>query len=311
MVELLESVHWSIAIRDVPRTQVRVGAAGEVDDAGGMPTALFRMNAYDQLRTASIGKLFLLAELMRQVRFGDIALDDVIDRDDERPDDPMEDSGLLYMLAQRTWQVKDLAVLVGAFSDNYATNLLVERVGLANVQRCAREVLGYRTSNLLDKVRWERPKFSDLPNDMSCGCAEELCDYMARLSDGSLIDAQASAGIERWLGADADTSMVAGAFDLDPLAHWPDDAGFRLRHKTGTESDVRGDVGFVTDETTSRTVAYAVLANWDKERYGDVRDEVLSRMRTLGTLIREYLQTGDVTIFDRSAAGLVDGRNRG
>ena len=149
--ELDSRIHWSIEIRNV-------------GDADGSAVPLLSLNANDSLKTASIGKLFLLGETMRQCEAGRISLLDVIDRDKEQPDNFMEDSGLLYILAQRTLSVADLGVLIGAFSDNYATNLLVEHVGLDAVQRFARENLGYSESNLLDKVRWERS--DDMPDDM-------------------------------------------------------------------------------------------------------------------------------------------------
>ncbi|MCH4209353.1 serine hydrolase [Bifidobacterium sp.] len=289
--EMHPDVHWSIMIRDVSKVRLENENEGGGRASGPTPSpssTLFALNPADCLKTASIGKLFLLAEVMRQAEVGTISLVDVIDRDYERPDDPMEDSGLLYMLNARTWTVADLAVLIGAFSDNYATNLLVEHAGLGNVQRCTREILGYRTSNLLDKVRWERPPGPQSPDDMSRGCADELCDYMSRLAHGTLISAEASQQIIRWLAADADTSMASGAFNVDPLAHWPSDAGFRLCHKTGTESDVRCDVGLVRAESTGTSVTWAILANWDKARHGDLRDEVLAGMRGLGAKIRRY-----------------------
>lgn len=270
MVELDSRVHWSVMVRGTG-----VGAP-----------VLFSLNPDDVQKTASVGKLFLLAEVMRQNAAGIIDLDDLIDRDCERDDDYMEDSGLLYLLRQRTLRVADLCTLVGAFSDNYATNLLVEHVGLANVQRCARETLGYTHSNLLDKVRWESRTPPGLPDDMSCGTARELCDYMDRLQRGVLIGRDASQQIGRWLAADADTSMTSGAFNVDPLAHWPDDAGFALMHKTGTESDVRCDVGVVTSRTTGTSICWAILANWNKHRYGDLRDAVLRDMRMVGEQIR-------------------------
>ncbi|MCI1832298.1 MAG: class A beta-lactamase-related serine hydrolase [Bifidobacterium sp.] len=291
MVTLDSRVHWSIDV-------VRVGGAGA--DPAPRVDALAELNAHDSLRTASIGKLFLLAELMRQVEAGMIGLNDVVSRDDERPDDFMEDSGILYMLDQRTFTVADLAVMVGACSDNYATNLLVERVGLSHVQRCARETLGYTRSTLLDKVRMTRRTGPDLPDDMSRGSADELCDYMVRLSRGTMISRGASSRIERWLGADFDTSMASGAFCVDPLAHWPYDGDFLVRHKTGTESDVRCDVGMVTARSTGITVAYAILANWDKSAYGDLREPVLDDMRRLGMAIRRYVCTRDRS--DLSAA---------
>lgn len=265
-------VRWSVSVRFVDSSpQTRVLCEHDPDVS---------------LQTASIGKLFLLAEIARRSVAGDLALDEVVSRDDESPEDSMEDSGLLYLLRQRSLCIGDLCVLVGAFSDNYATNLLVGRVGLDAVRRCSRDLLGYRTSALLDKVRWTRD--ASMPDDMSRGCAAELCDYMARMHAGRLIGPRESALVERWLGADADTSMVSGAFGVDPLAHWPDDAGFALRHKTGTESDVRCDVGVVSSRSTGRTVAYAVLANWDRG-IGDLRDVVLADMRRIGDAIRATL----------------------
>jgi beta-lactamase class A len=150
------------------------------------------------------------------------------------------------------------------------------------------EVLGFRSSGLLDKVR-ERRVTPPMPDDMSRGCAAELCNFMGDLAQGSLISVSASSQIERWLSADADTSMVASAFNVDPLAHWPADAGVHLCHKTGTEHDVRGDVGFIRRMDTGHTVAYAILANWDAHRYGDLRDVVLRDMSSLGTGIRRVL----------------------
>lgn len=283
MIELDSRVHWSVMVRGV----------------GAQAPVLFSLNPDDVLKTASVGKLFLLAEVMRQDAAGLIGLDDVIDRDRERDDDYMEDSGLLYLLRQRRLRVADLCVLVGAFSDNYATNLLVEHVGLANVQRCARQTLGYTRSNLLDKVRWESRTPSGLPDDMSCGTARELADYMARLERGTLVGEDASRRIGRWLAADADTSMTSGAFNVDPLAHWPDDAGFALMHKTGTESDVRCDVGVVTSRATGTSICWAVLANWDKHRYGDLRDTVLHDMRAVGERIRAAVTEPDASRRER------------
>ena len=270
--ELDPRIRWSVFIRRVDPFP----AAG----------VLYEHDSGTSLETASIGKLFLLAEIARQAVSGELDLGEVVSRDDESPEDPMEDSGLLYLLRQRGLCIADLCILVGGFSDNYATNLLVGRVGLGAVTRCSRDVLGYRSSALLDKVRWTRD--ASMPDDMSRGCAGELCDYMARMHAGTLIGPRESAMVERWLGADADTSMVSGVFNVDPLAHWPDDAGFALRHKTGTESDVRCDVGVVSSRSTGATIAYAVLANWDRGT-GDLRDVVIADMRRIGGTIRDAL----------------------
>ena len=85
----------------------------------------------------------------------------------------------------------------------------------------------------------------------------------------------------RWLALDTDTSMTAGAFGLDPLAHTEPDRGLTLAHKTGTDTGIRCDVGVIGGP--ARTLAYAVLAEFDD----DDRDAVLGRMFAHGQAIRE------------------------
>jgi beta-lactamase class A len=75
--------------------------------------------------------------------------------------------------------------------------------------------------------------------------------------------------------------MVAGAFGLDPLAHTAPDRGRWLAHKTGTDLGLRADVGLLRGPR--RSVAYAVLAEFDDDRRG----EVLAEMRDWGLRIAD------------------------
>ncbi len=68
---------------------------------------------------------------------------------------------------------------------------------------------------------------------------------MARLHRGDIVSPEVSARVLRWVAANADLSMVAAAFGLDPLAHAEPDRGITLINKTGTISTVRADVGIV------------------------------------------------------------------
>jgi beta-lactamase class A len=109
---------------------------------------------------------------------------------------------------------------------------------------------------------------------------------MARLHRGDVIDRDASRMVRGWLAANTDLSMVASAWDLDPLAHAEPDRGIRLVNKTGTISTARADVGVV--EGPAATIAYAVLANWPAAE--DRRDDVLADMRRIGRAIRAHLE---------------------
>jgi beta-lactamase class A len=234
------------------------------------------------LKTASVGKVFLLAEVAR--RFDDATLDpgEVIAAAAE---DQVADSGILYLLRQQDHRIDDLCLLIGAVSDNMATNMLLRRLGLEDVQRATRE-LGFTESGLRDRVRLNRPH--DDPLTLSRGSAAELSEFAARLHAGTVHSVSVSDRVRRWLEVNTDLSMVAQAFGLDPLAHTEIDAGFGLWNKTGTISDARIDIGCVSHGVPGRTVAYAVAANWPLGQ--DHRDPVLQGMRQVGSEIRRYLE---------------------
>ena len=87
-------------------------------------SVLASLDARRVLRTASVGKLFLLVEAARQAAAGELAL---AGRVRWRDDELVQDSGLWYLLDQRELAVGDLCLLVGAVSDNLATNREIGR----------------------------------------------------------------------------------------------------------------------------------------------------------------------------------------
>ncbi|WP_199253748.1 serine hydrolase [Mycolicibacterium mengxianglii] len=236
------------------------------------------------LKTASVGKLFLLAEVARRIKAGTLKPGEVLVA---TADDVVADSGVLYLLRQQDHRIDDLCLLIGAVSDNMATNILLRRIGLAELQRATRD-LGFTHSELRDMVRLNRSR--DDPRTLSVGNAAELCELVSRIESGAIHDAAVSEQMRRWLCVNTDLSMVAQAFHLDPLAHTGPDHGVTLWNKTGTISDGRIDLGCVGHVDSGRKVGYAVLANWT---WGENhRDPVLDAMRLVGVEIRRYLENG-------------------
>ena len=261
---LFPDVEWSVCIRDAVTSEVL--AAEEPDLV---------------LRTASIGKLFLLIEIARQAGAGVLDVGEELTRTD---DDAVADSGLWHLMRRETFTIEDLCWLVGGFSDNLATNVLIRRIGIEAVTATSTS-LGFVRSALLDRVRDDRGL--DDPWTLSAGCADELSELMARLHRGDIVSLEVSARVLRWIAANADLSMVASAFGLDPLAHATADRGVRLINKTGTISTVRADVGVVAGHAAE--VAYAVLASWPDDADRDPRDRVLADMAAIGAAIRTHI----------------------
>ena len=230
-------------------------------------------SADEALRTASVGKILLLLTVAGLLASRELDGSEVLTR---RGEDAVGDSGVWQHLEQSRLPVRDLAWLVGAVSDNLATNVLLRRVGLEAVDR-TRIALGLSLMHLSDRVRDVRTAAD--PESPSSGSARELCDLFERLRTGrDLPDPTAAAEVVRWLAAGCDLSMVGSAFMLDPLAHAQPDRGFRLVNKTGTDEGVRADAGFA--EGPGGSASYAVIANWEPGE--DRRELAIERMRKLG-----------------------------
>ncbi len=259
---LTPAVDWSVCLRDATTSAVLAAHRPE-----------------QVQRTASVGKLFLLLEVARQLESGELEPSERLERTEE---DAVADSGLWYLLDQPALTVTDLCWLVGGFSDNLATNVLLRRVGVAAVTATT-EALGFTRSALLDRVREDRgPQH---PPTLSRGDAAELSDLVARLHRGELVSPGVSARVLRWVAANADLSMVAAAFGLDPLAHADPDRGVVLANKTGTISTARIDVGVAQGPTAA--VAWAVLAEWQPGT--DPRADVLATMAEIGRVVATHV----------------------
>lgn len=260
--EVPSGVDWSIRIVDV--------------GTGGL---LAEHEPQRVLKTASIGKIFLLAEIARRIETGELDAEQPVPRS---LGDRVADSGLWYLLAAEELPLADVCQLVGAFSDNLATNVLVRLIGIDQLAGIS-TALDYHDSALLDVVRDGRgPGHAKA---LSVGSAAELVDFMARLQRGEINTPTVSQRVQRWLAAGADLSMVASAFALDPLAHNEFDRGVRLVNKTGTVTSARIDIGTV--ETGGGCIAYAVGANF--ESGDDVRNQVLIAMSEIGRRIGRAL----------------------
>lgn len=226
------------------------------------------------LPTASVAKLFLLHHLA-ELLDDDPSLGQLMLRKDGVA--PVADSGLWQHLDASALTVADCARLVGAVSDNLATNVLLDHVGLDPVQAVAGR-LAPGGSMLNDSVRDVRTPAD--PPVLSVGCAADWAAYF-RTPHPTVLS---------WLAPSADLSMVSSAFGLDPLAHsQPSPTGLadelQVWSKTGTDHGVRAEVGLL--DVGGRQAAYAVICRFDGEVV-----PVLTQMRAYGTLILDALRDG-------------------
>ena len=253
-------------------------------DLSRMPLSSAR--AHVPMRTASVGKLLLLLEVARGIAAGELSPDAPLKR---LAEDSVLDSGLWHTLSVDTLPLGDVAALVGAVSDNLATNVLLREVGLAAVT-AAGERLGMTRTALHDRVRDARGP--DDPASLSSGTTLELSWLAWRLAKGSAMGGEADGLVRSWLSAGVDQSMVGAAFverfALDPLAHHGSLGGdLVFFNKTGTTAGVRADVGAAS--LGGHTVAWAAIANWAPSLDAELGGQVLNGMHEIGQRIIAHL----------------------
>ncbi len=243
--------------------------------------SIHQLNGRLMLRTASVAKVFLLVRCAEAISDGAI---DPNERLSRLTVPPVHDSGVWQFLSVNELPIIDVARLIGAYSDNWATNVLLLRLGLESVQECARS-LTRDGSNLWDFIRDLRRPVD--PPSLSSGTACDWLHVFASLYDQSLARPDVCDLVLDWLRSGADLSMVASGFYLDPLSHGTKrDRGLKIWNKTGTDEGVRADIGIV--ERHGRSGVYAVICNWDASS-GDERDGVMDHMRRFGDEIVRHL----------------------
>lgn len=232
------------------------------------------------LPTASIGKILLLIEVSARLTERDASGYGILDKTSR---DAVGDSGVWQHLQAPSLPVADLASLVGATSDNLATNVLLRQVGLQAV-RARTESLGLLRTALLDLVRDSRGP-DDAPQ-LSVGSTAELMWLFSGLARGEIVDTLTSSRVLGWLSLNSDLSMVASAFGLDPLSHRGVDHGLLLVNKTGTDTGVRAEAGVLRGPRAG--VAYAVSVQFNDSGIA-ARLRVLDAMRIVGFDLLEYV----------------------
>jgi len=226
--------------------------AAEVDGVMGVTVEdlttgdRFSINGDVVFTQASAIKLPILIELFRQVEQGRYGLDDEIPLE---AGDVVPGSGVLQQLTPGhvTMTLRDVATLMVTVSDNTATNMIIDRVGMDRVNATMAE-LGLRQTRLqrkmMDASAWveDRENLST-PNEQTV-LLKLLVD-----SQSKVLGPQSREEILRILSIPKPGRIRPG---LPP--------GTRVAHKTGSLDGVVVDVGIVFLE--ERAFVIAMMGNW-------------------------------------------------
>jgi beta-lactamase class A len=193
---------------------------------------------------ASAIKLPILVELMRQVDAGEQNLDETVTL---AALDVVPGSGVLQQLTpgRVSLTLRDVATLMITVSDNTATNMIIDRVGMAKVNsEMARLAL---TATKLQRKMQDRTAWEENRENLST--PDDQARLLELLLKGEILSAKSREEIDRILSIPKRGQIRA----LVP-------EGTKVAHKTGGLPGVVVDVGIVY--VADRPFIVSAMGNW-------------------------------------------------
>jgi beta-lactamase class A len=212
--------------------------------------------ADEVMPTASLIKLPVLIETYLQADAGKLKLRDMVVL---REEDKVPGSGILtnHFSAGASFPLRDAVRLMVAFSDNTATNLVLDRVGLEAVNKRLAD-WGYKETRINAKVFRGSTTSVDKERSRRFGLgsttAREMIQLLEELQTGTQLRPASKQVVLGLLRRNEDKDKFTRL--LPP--------GTRVAHKDGSLEESRTDAGLI--ETPTGIVAVCVLTTGNKDR---------------------------------------------
>ncbi|MCA8958007.1 MAG: serine hydrolase [Planctomycetes bacterium] len=227
--------------------------------------------------TASLIKFPVMIEAYRQAESGDLDLGSSVTLAET---DKVPGSGVLTgaFSAGARFALRDAVRLMIAFSDNTATNLVLDRIGLRSTA-ATMERLGCPNTKLHAKVfRRDTSVFPERSAQFGLGSttAAEMVRLLEKLHRGELVSAAASKAMLEHLSACRDR-------DKFPRLLPP---GTKLAHKTGSVAAARCDAGILYVGDAAIALCVLTAGNQDRRWTDNAADRLCAEIAY--TVYRHY-----------------------
>ena len=213
-------------------------------------------NADEVMPTASLIKIAVLIDLYQQAQEGKLKL---TDRVTLRAADKVPGSGILteHFSDGAEFSLRDAARLMIAFSDNTATNLVLDHVGIKSVNERMKE-WGFPETRLNAKVYRGSTTSVDAARTRRYGLgsttAREMAGLLEQLQTSDRLRPFYKQAVLNHLSKNADKDKFKRLLPADVV----------VIHKDGSTSDTRTDAGLI--HTPGGIVAVCVLTTKNKDR---------------------------------------------
>lgn len=225
--------------------------------------------------TASVIKLPILVHVLLLAHEGLLSLDEIVLL---KETDKTPGSGILTHLgAGLQLTMRDACVLMIALSDNTATNMVIDRVGIEPINARMR-TLGLMDTRLFRKVFSTGPAVSTANRRYGLGVTtpRDILRLLSAIHAGTVGDAETCVQIRSILGKQQYRDAIPRLLP----------AGSVFQGKSGAVDAVRNDVGFITlgEGDKKQDIALAVFCQkiprvlWTADNPGHLAIAHLSRM---------------------------------
>ena len=210
----------------------------------------FSHRAHETMPTASLIKLPVMIEAYRQASLGTIRLDQMLTL---KEDDKVPGSGILtnHFSSGACISLRDAIRLMIVYSDNTATNLVLDTIGLSATSTTMQS-LGFPETQIHAKVFRRDTSIAPQRSEkygLGSTTAADMVELLTRLYRHELVS------------RDASIAMLDHLLNCDDRSRFPAllPADTKVAHKTGSVNRVRTDAGLLIGKTGA--VALCVLTD--------------------------------------------------
>lgn len=184
------------------------------------------------IKSASLIKVFIMAEAVRRIKEGELTLDAEI----EVKTEDIVDFSVLVFLRPRAYCLEELLRLMIVYSDNTATNVLIDYLGMDEINKFIRD-MGFEKSILQRKMMDFASARAGKENYTR---PIEMADFLQRLYDGKLLGGEYDAFMLDIMKGQADETTMRD--------HLPDE--IPIARKSGELDCLDHDIAIVFGEKT-------------------------------------------------------------
>ena len=213
----------------------------------------------EPFETASTIKVYILAALFDAIEQGKASLKDMLTCEERFW---IDGSGILGSLeVGTTLSVKNVATLMIIVSDNIATNMLIDYLGIDSINACIQK-LGYKDTklhNVLDFAKYHQ---------LGTTTPRDYASMFVRIANQTLVSPEASQQMWEILSQQHYNSMIVKSlpqFYVDPDNY--DEQLFWFASKSGSMNACRNDGGIITTPYGSYVIVMLNKDFSDKQYY--------------------------------------------